>query len=321
MSEPAPLTLEGGSRLHLGLWAWGASYQRQFGGVGLMAGEPQLRLRIEAAERFEATGPTASRVKATAESCVRYFGWSELPACRIKIEKSPPQHVGLGVGTQTDLAVARGLALWQGRSEPTIAELALAVDRGGRSSVGTHGFDRGGLIIEAGRGPGDTLGELLHHVPLPEAWRILLLMPRQGEGLSGKAEREAFASLPDVPWEVHRELVRLACDEMVPAARESQFERFASALYEYGLLAGSCYQGVQATPYYSPDGMKMVDRLRASGVAGVAQSSWGPTLFALLPSDESASSLSIQMKEWKDLPPLEVILTHPLNEGARAIFD
>jgi beta-ribofuranosylaminobenzene 5'-phosphate synthase len=320
MATAAPLTLKAGSRLHFGLWAWGPGYERQFGGAGIMVDTPSLVLRIEPAKEFDVRGGGATdRVRRTAKACSSYFGWPELPRFRIDIVSLPRQHVGLGVGTQLDLLVAKGLAMWQGRDEVSLAELALAVDRGGRSSVGSQGFAHGGLVVEAGRGPGDTLGELLYQVAIPEEWRVLLIIPQEEQGLSGAAEREAFESLPSVPEEVHRELVRLASSELVPASRENQFDRFASAVYEYGHLAGRCYASLQETPYHSPAAARLVERLRSEGVAGVSQSSWGPTLFAVLPGEREAQQLAPKVESWLPARAQDVIVARPLNHGAEVV--
>src|SRR5690606_28981525 len=223
-------------------------YERQFGGVGMMIDRPALRVKFTSSEKFNVGARRAKRIRVAAEACQRYLGWNHLPPCRIEVETSPPPHVGLGVGTQTDLAVARGLTAWLGDEETSLAELALAVDRGGRSSIGAFGFEQGGLIVDGGRGSGNSLGELQQRVAMPEAWRVLLLLPKELQGLSGEAEREAFESLPPVPPELHAELVRRACDELVPAAKEGDFDRFAEALYHYGRQAGQCYSAIQSTP-------------------------------------------------------------------------
>ncbi len=310
MTTRQPLTLHSGSRLHFGLWGWGPEYEHQFGGVGMMIDRPAINLRISTADELDIVGPAAARVRKVAEGCTRYWGWLSLPACRIELLELPPQHVGLGTGTQLDLLVARGLAEWQGEEVPGLAELALAVDRGGRSSVGTHGFAQGGLLVETGRGPGDTLGKLLHRVDVPAAWRILLVIPVGETGLSGRGEREAFDNLPPVPQETHEQMVELACHQLVPAAAKGDFERFASALYTYGQLAGKCYSTIQPATYYSDDATRLVESFRNAGFQGVAQSSWGPTLFVVFPSEEEAKARAKQVKGFS------VEIAQPQNTGA-----
>lgn len=321
MSSANSVAIETGSRLHFGLWGWGPRYERQFGGAGMMIDRPQVKVVLSPSAGFSAVGPAAERVAQVAEGCVRYWGWKSLPACQIEVTDLPPQHVGFGVGTQLDLAVATGLAHWQGECELGLAELTLAVDRGGRSSVGAHGFDQGGFLVEAGRGPGETLGKLLHRVPVPEEWRVLLMTPSGQQGLSGASERQAFADLPSVAEDVHGRLVQLACDELVPAVSDGEFDRFSQMLYDYGRLAGECYATVQEVPYHSHEALQLVERLRAEGVTGVAQSSWGPTLCAVLPSQAKADEVTDKVNSWFPEGTQQISVARPLNVGARVTQD
>src|SRR5437879_911276 len=99
------------SRLHFGLFALPSGRDavgRSFGGVGLMIDEPGVQLRIRPATVWSSEGPSAPRAL---ESAQRFM--STLPndeSCRafqIVVEKSAPEHAGLGTGTQLALAVAK----------------------------------------------------------------------------------------------------------------------------------------------------------------------------------------------------------------------
>src|SRR5437899_2708263 len=96
------------SRLHFGLWSLGGGEGRQFGGVGAMIEQPQLRLSLEPAQELKATGAGMERVVAFARRWASFQG-SDEPACRIDVQAVIPEHVGLGSGTQLALAVAAGL--------------------------------------------------------------------------------------------------------------------------------------------------------------------------------------------------------------------
>jgi hypothetical protein len=127
-------------------------------------------------------------------------------------------------------------------------ELARVVGRGRRSSVGVYGFSRGGLILEAGRllaadgtSEDDARREfspMIARVRLPAAWRCVVIAARDALGLSGPAEREAFARLPPVTPEVTAELAQIALLELLPAAVEGRFAEFAAAVRRYGDVAG-----------------------------------------------------------------------------------
>src|SRR4051794_13170979 len=135
------------SRLHFGLWSLGGGEERQFGGVGAMIEQPQLRLLLEPAERLAVIGGSAQCVIAFALRWAEFHQMNE-PACRIDIQASIPEHAGLGSGTQLALAVAAGLNAFFRLPSQSPQELALSVGRGLRSAVGTYGFVFGGLIVE-----------------------------------------------------------------------------------------------------------------------------------------------------------------------------
>ncbi len=190
------------SRLHFGLLSFGHSGTRQFGGAGVMVNQPGLRLRISAAERFEAVGSHAERVRAVVERVCRVKELATAPACRIEVLEAPPEHVGLGTGTQLGLSVVAGLHAFarQGAVEPLApAALAALAGRAARSAIGTYGFVHGGLLVDAGKDSEQSLAPLERRVELPNAWRFVLICPRGERGLSGEAERRAFSDLPPVP--------------------------------------------------------------------------------------------------------------------------
>src|SRR5688500_8228554 len=93
------------SRLHFGLFALGSEHGRQFGGIGAMVDQPGSVIRLQPSQSFEVTGPMAARLTRSAQAWSRFHGRT-LPDCRISVERAPPEHVGLGVGTQLGLSVA-----------------------------------------------------------------------------------------------------------------------------------------------------------------------------------------------------------------------
>src|SRR5262249_8752596 len=133
------------SRLHFGLLGWGPSLRRQFGGVGLMVDSPGIVLRVEASPSWVLEGHLADRVQrilTKLESSLLELGIRAQPA-HIHVLEAPAEHVGLGVGTQLSLAVARAVMMLTGITEPSAEELARLTGRGLRSGIGLHGFQRG----------------------------------------------------------------------------------------------------------------------------------------------------------------------------------
>lgn len=304
------------SRLHFGMFSFGRPETRQFGGVGAMVEAPGLELSVGPAASFCTSGPLAERAVRYAES-LRKHGWFDaLPACRVDVRCAPRQHVGLGSGTQLALAVAAGLNAFVGGPARATADLALAVGRGERSAIGSHGFARGGFLIEEGKAAGEAIAPLATRAALPAEWRFVLVCPAGEEGLSGDAERRAFERLPSVPVDATERLWHHAWHDLLPAALAGDARTFGEALFCFGHEAGLCFATRQHGAYASPRVAALVERLRAWGIAGVVQSSWGPTVAALTSDAAEAEALVERLRRDADLGELDVVVTAPNNEGA-----
>src|SRR5690349_19812237 len=96
-------------RLHFGLLSFGQPTGRQFGGAGVMINSPRLRLRLSTDDALSIHGPMAERVRCAVSRYCELRPQYPPPTCRIEVLEAPPQHVGLGSGTQLALAVVAGL--------------------------------------------------------------------------------------------------------------------------------------------------------------------------------------------------------------------
>ncbi|MEX0819096.1 MAG: hypothetical protein WD070_05875, partial [Pirellulaceae bacterium] len=238
-----------------------------------MIDRPGLKLRVAMAKRLEIYGRLPDRVREAAlQWGATSKGMDEL-RCKIELMSAPRMHVGLGVGTQLALAVATGLNAFHNVATPSAEELARSVGRGLRSAVGTYGFMAGGLIAEQGKLPAETVSSLLERVPLPREWRFVLVSPTSGVGLHGAQEQSAFDELPPVPAAVTRQLSEIMRDRILPTAKSARFAEFSAAIYDFGFLAGSCFEAVQGSAYNGAELERLVQRIRSLGVRGVGQSS------------------------------------------------
>lgn len=287
-----------------------------FGGVGAMVNQPVLKLRVRGGARFECAGMLADRVQEFAQRWAEFHRLSGLPDCHIEVLDAPPNHVGLGVGTQLGLSVAAGLNAFAGLPAAGPQELALSVGRGLRSAIGTYGFVMGGLIVEQGKLPGEPISPLDCRIDLPPDWRFVLLRPVGWQGLSGEQEEQAIGGLPRVAESTTERLIAIARDELIPAAATANFPQFAESLFQFGQLAGSMFSARQGGPYNGPLLTRLIHGLRGHGIAGVGQSSWGPTLFAALPDQHSAIVLANLLQQDHPEGPLEVTIAAPNNTGA-----
>ena len=306
------------SRLHFGLLRLHEAPGRSYGGLGMMIDRPRVELQLAAAPEWSVNGPGAKRAAAFAKRALNSLDLPVKPsALHIEIRSIVPQHRGLGGGTQLALAIAAGLRELVGLPPGSATELAAAVGRGARSAVGSHGFVHGGLIWERGRTSKSPLSDLTERVALPSEWRIVLVTPPRGRGLSGTAERRAFNSLPPVPAVVTQQLELLAEQRILPAATAADVDAFGEAIHEYGRIAGDCFAAVQGGPYASPETAACVDALRSMGVRGVGQSSWGPTVFAITPSMAAAANVAKSLSESESWSKYAIDIASADNTGAQ----
>ncbi len=305
-------------RLHFGLLAYSHDDARQFGGVGLMIHRPDLTVRFRESDELRAVGPMAERAELFAR---RFLDRAQLegltlPAAAIEVLRIPRAHVGLGTGTQLGLAIAQGLCELGGLPAMPAPRLAQWVGRGERSAIGVHGFAHGGLIVEGGKLDPDAVSPLLLRHELPEPWRIVLVIPEQLRGLSGQRERDAFARMPAIPPAASGGMCRHVLLGLIPALIEGDLDDFGRALYELQRTVGECFAQAQGGIYGDPLLERIVGFVRARGVHGVGQSSWGPTLYAFTRDEPEAQRLAEAIRKEFRLSPGEVFVTRPENRGA-----
>ena len=304
------------SRLHFGLYGFGAPAGRQFGGVGAMIDSPHTCLQAWEAEAFLTRGPLADRVATFAERWLEFHQPLKLPRCELRVTQAPPEHTGLGVGTQLGLSVAALLNALSGLPSATPLELAASVGRGLRSAVGTYGFMQGGFIAERGKLPHEPLAPLDVRLALPAAWRFLLVRPIVGDGLHGSQESQAFARVPAVADAITEGLIALVRERLLPAATSADFDLFSRTLTRYCREAGECFASIQGGAYNGKLLTELVAHLESLGATGVGQSSWGPTLFCVLPNQSTAESFRERLLATTPHVQLDVQIARPQNTGA-----
>jgi beta-ribofuranosylaminobenzene 5'-phosphate synthase len=291
------VTVRTGSRLHFGLLGVPTDSQRgetdsprRFGGVGLMVEQPQIAVRVRLAEVGRTSGSSDDSAVRAGDFARRIAASLDVDApLTVEVLSCPPQHVGLGVGTQLGLAVGTAVAALVGRS-PVPADIARILGRGRRSGIGLHGFLRGGFVVDGGKGPGDDFAPVVCRHDFPAEWGILLASANLGPGLSGNPESAAFARMGAAG--AHSEtdaLCRIVLLGLLPALVERDLRSFGEALHDFNRRAGSPFAEVQGGVYASAVVAEISAWLRDVGIRGVGQSSWGPTLFAIDEPDRLAA--------------------------------
>ena len=281
------------ARLHFGFLDLNGGLGRRFGSIGLALDAPVIALAMTPAVELSVDGPEPERVERYVRAAANHLSVPEGVAVRL-YETIPP-HAGFGSGTQLALALAAGLAALHGR--PFAAEDAgAALDRGARSGVGVAAFLQGGLIVDGGRGPTGGMPPVISRLPFPDAWRVVLVLDEAGPGVHGPAESTAFRELPTFPDGEAAQICRIVLMTILPAAAEADLPAFGRGVAAIQRRVGDFFAPFQGGGRYtSPVVADALAEIEKAGVAGVGQSSWGPTGFAVVGSQAEAEELVRQI--------------------------
>ena len=303
------------ARLHMGFLDLHGGTGRRYGSLGLALDEPFTRVRMEPAPRVVAEGPDAARAARYARALAERFALSG--GARIEIEEAIPPHAGLGSGTQLALAVGAGMAKLFDLDVRTV-EIAAALDRGARSGLGIGLFDQGGFVVDGGSAGDGVPPPVVARQPFPSEWRILLAYDRGRQGVHGEAEIEKFAALLEFPETDAAELCRLVLMCALPGVVRTDLDAFGDAIGRIQARVGDHFAGVQGGRFASPGVSRVLEWLGTQGLEAIGQSSWGPTGFAVCPSEPVAFRLVDEARaRFGSEFGLDFAVTHARNCGAR----
>jgi beta-ribofuranosylaminobenzene 5'-phosphate synthase len=307
------VTVSCAARLHLGFFDIEGSLGRRFGSIGLSLDRPETRLVARLSETTRVHGPEQERVARYLALMCSHLGISGHH--EIEIQQAMPPHAGLGSGTQLALAVATAVRRLHGRPDNSRDDAA-HLGRGARSGIGIGLFSQGGLVIDGGRGHRPGPPPLLVRTAVPEAWRVLLVLDRGREGLSGSRERAAFESLGPMDAAVSGAICRLVLMQALPALAERDFAGFGAAITAIQGHVGDYFAPSQGGRFTSPDVGAALRLLAEAGASGIGQSSWGPTGFAFAANDGQARRLVRILEDSLVTKRLDLLICRVLNQGA-----
>ncbi|MCJ2053259.1 beta-ribofuranosylaminobenzene 5'-phosphate synthase family protein [Methylobacterium sp. J-070] len=309
-TDDGAVRVEAPARLHFGFLDLHGGLGRRFGSIGLAIDEPALALTARRSARGTVEGPEADRVRGYLQAAAAHLGCGTDVA--MTVERVIPAHAGFGSGTQLALSVAAALARLN-RSPFAADAFADSLDRGNRSGVGLCAFTTGGLIVDGGRGPDGGPPPVIARLPYPEAWRIVLILDSSMAGVHGTREVEAFRDLPRFPEAEAAEICRITLMQVLPAVALSEPRGFGSGITRIQDLIGDHFAPHQGGRYASPAVAQALAAAAAQGVPGYGQSSWGPTGFALVPSEAEARALVTSLDRGG---PLRFLIARGRNSGA-----
>ena len=327
--------------MHFGLLELAEGQPNRYGGLGLMLESPRLRLRW----RWQDDAPRAAlaptveverRIELAQSHALSVLSQHALlndfpTAGKIEVLECPPMHSGLGVGTQLATAVAQltALAIEERSRDHRPLHAAEAVDlarisgRGKRSAIGLHGFLHGGLVRDLGYEHRLSIREnqrvrpvQTHSVPLPVDWMVVLCCSCSSGDVHGPLEDQLIGRAATQANPQRERMLQLS-DDALHAANSDDFHGFTNLLSEYMELASRLFAHVQSGRYRDQHTARRVEQMQAAGLAGVGQSSWGPTVFGFAPNVERAQAAADLLMKSLDSTAYRIVIARPKSSGAQ----
>ena len=304
------VTISTPARIHFGLFSVGELVERKFGGVGLMIAQPRTIITARESESLNIIGSEAdacrkalsiwfSNLTTELQGELGIQSVDSIPA-NLEIKSCPPRHCGFGSGTQLALSSAAVVGKLLGLPTQSPEGFASTLERGKRSAIGTHGFCRGGFLVDRGKLENEILAPLDFQAEFPEPWTIVLVRLQDSEfsqGVSGEQEIEAFQTLPPTSQVQREEMIELVRNQIIPGLVERDYNRFGESVYEFGRKSGMMFDSIQGGPYQNESVAGLVQTCREFEVKAVGQSSWGPCVFAIASSDDMAQRLADHLND------------------------
>lgn len=311
----ADVTVTAPARLHMGFLDPGGALGREFGSIGVALNEVVTRvcfLRVDGQEG--AGGGRQEKSAVIARRLSKIFGFPD--TAEVTVQESIPEHIGLGSGTQLALAIGMGLQRLYG-SDRSVREVARAIGRGKRSGIGIAVFERGGFVVDGGRGPKTVTPPPLARFEVPPRWRFILVFDSRGQGLHGDSELAAFRALPPFPGAEAARLCHLLLLRGLPAIAEEDLAEFGAVITEIQRSVGDYFAPAQGGRFTSPDVARCLAWLEQQGAVGIGQTSWGPTGFCLVDGPAAAQRLVDHARvRFAECSNLSLLVASARNTGA-----
>jgi len=281
------------ARLHLGLIDLNGDLGRLFGGLGVGIDRPNVVLEAQRSERLSVAGEKTEQVKTLAKRFLEAYGIKANAS--IDVKQAIPEHAGLGSGTQLALAVATALSkLFD--VDASVQELAEAMGRGQRTSIGTTIFEQGGFVVDGGKSTSkNKFPATIFRQPFPQDWCFVVAVPNVNRGLAKSEETAAFKALSPMKAEDAGKMCRLTIMKLLPALVERDIKSFGEALTQIQIVIGDYFAEVQGGTYSSQTAAEGIALLQKLGAYGAGQSSWGPAFYGLT-QKEQAKEIELKVK-------------------------
>ena len=315
MKNKSEIIITSPARLHLGFMDLNGSLGRKFGSVGLAIDsiETSVTVSKKSVKSDLVINDTNKRAYKYAELILKAYEVDE--TVNIIVHKQIPEHAGLGSGTQ--LALTIGVAISKLFDlNLSLMDIGKILDRGNRSGIGIGAFEKGGFLIDGGKGKTAELPPITVRQDFTENWRIILLINSREKGIHGQKEYNAFKTLKPFPNDLSEKLCRLVNMVILPSLIEKNFKDFSSAIGQLQKIVGTHFSPIQGGVYSNPDIANIMNYVEKNNFMGVGQSSWGPTGFILTDSDTTAHKLVKDIRNNFICKDLQIEIIKGRNKGS-----
>lgn len=272
------------SHVHVGNIDIHGGLGRLYGTLGFALEEPRLRIRL-CSSHADTSVRGSKRIEF--ERYLKLFAKRYNLNFEAEVLEEIPAHVGLGSTTPIALSIGYATALLSGR-EPVLEEIAALTGRSMISGLGFYAFKTGGFIVDGGFKPGSKrVPPLLFRIPMPRSLSIIYAVPARPvpEILELKAREDTILQeMPPMDEEMAMRNARILAMGILPAAAEGDWRELGGYLYRLNRGLGEYWASRQGDVYCCSEVDEIVDYFVRGGAFCACQSSWGPTVYALVPS-------------------------------------
>jgi len=299
---------------------------RLYGTLGFTIDYPRTLVTVRQSKEIEVKGEDCENAKIYARSFLEKFNINR--GAEIIVEKSIPKHLGMGSQTALSLGIGTALSKIYGIDGVNVEEMALKLDRGTVTALGTYGFKLGGLILDGGFKTdmkGKMIPPLIFRKDIPENWFFVVCIPKAPipKILKIKENEDKFLdNLKPMEKEVSAELSRLVLMQILPSFVEGDLITFGKALTKFNSRLGGFWSDFQENAIYCDpiveNGIKVMLK---KGAPCACQTCWGPTFYTIVEGEKTAKILYNEMKQYMlKAGGGEVFYTKPNNRGANISY-
>ena len=300
------------ARLHFGFLEINSNYHNNsFGGIGLSIDKFYTKIKVTKNVKIKIKGKCLDKASFFLNTFCRKQKIK--PKFLLNVEKSTPQHIGLGSGTQLALSIGRAISDLSNLNL-SIKKIANILNRSYRSNVGLINFKHGGFLIDLKIK--NKFFTNINKVFFPEEWKIILIKDSK-EGLHGKNEANAFKKIKNFPEKNNVRLIDLVLSKIYPSLIENNFNEFSKAITKLQSIMGNHFNVFQGGVFSSPAVSNVLNFLKKENVLGYGQTSWGPSGFAFFSNIKKAKKMETMLKKkFSSCNNLEFIICSGKNSGA-----